>query len=99
MRLIALGKGVPESAIRIDQKGVSTRATATQVMGMLQPRSRVLAVSHGYHLARVKLAFRQEGHEVYTVPAEETRTLSALPYFVAREVVALWAYWGINFQG
>jgi hypothetical protein len=52
----------------------------------------LLAVSHGYHLPRIKAAYRRSGVEVYTVPARETRTLARKPVLIAREVVATWAY-------
>ncbi len=54
---------------------------------------RVLAVSHAYHLPRVKLAYRRQGWDVYTVPARETRTLRQMPFLTVREVAALWAYY------
>ena len=57
------------------------------------PPLRVLAVSHFYHLPRVKMTFARAGIDVYTVPAEQTRLLAGLPYFMAREVAALWAYY------
>jgi hypothetical protein len=31
--------------------------------------------------------------EVLTVPARESRALVRMPFYVAREVVALWAYY------
>ena len=34
----------------------------------------------------------QAGYEVYTVPAHETYVLTALPYYMAREVAAMWVY-------
>lgn len=55
---------------------------------------RMLAVSHAYHLPRVKLAYHRAGVEVFTVPAREERLLLRMPYFMAREVVALWVYYG-----
>jgi len=39
------------------------------------------------------MAFARAGIDVYTVPAEQTRILRALPYYMAREVAALWAYY------
>jgi uncharacterized SAM-binding protein YcdF (DUF218 family) len=55
--------------------------------------SRVLAVSHFYHLPRVKLSYQRAGREVYTVPAKETYLLRQMPYNMAREVAALWVYY------
>ena len=55
--------------------------------------SRILVVSHFYHLPRVKLAYQREGLEVYTVPAKESYMLGQMPYNMAREVAALWVYY------
>lgn len=95
MRRLALAHGVPDAAILLDRDGLTTEATARNATALLDDRGvrRVLAVSHAYHLPRVKLAFGQVGREVYTVPAEETRRLAGLPKFVAREVAALWVYY------
>jgi uncharacterized SAM-binding protein YcdF (DUF218 family) len=55
--------------------------------------SRVLVVSHFYHLPRLKLAYQRAGIEVYTVPARESYLLRQMPYNMAREVAALWVYY------
>jgi hypothetical protein len=39
------------------------------------------------------MAYHREGCEVFTVPAKETYLLRQLPYNMAREVAALWAYY------
>jgi vancomycin permeability regulator SanA len=54
---------------------------------------RDLAVGQGFHLPRIKMAYQRKGLEVCTVPAETTRPLEGLPYFVAREVAGLWYYY------
>jgi uncharacterized SAM-binding protein YcdF (DUF218 family) len=54
---------------------------------------RILAVSHFYHLPRVKLTYQRYGREVCTVPAQETYRLTALPVYMVREIVALWVYY------
>lgn len=101
MKALAIAQGVPESAIAIDTDGLDTQATARNSTRLLRSRGidTAIAVSHGYHLPRVKLAFRQQGVEVYTVPAEQSRTLSAMPIYVAREVPALWVYWARGLIG
>jgi hypothetical protein len=43
--------------------------------------------------ARIKLACRRAGWNVYTVPAKERRFIWKMPCFVAREVAAVWAYY------
>lgn len=92
MAKYAVQLGVPREAILLDEHGTNTGATARNIAHALPPGQRVLAVSHAYHLARVKLAFQQRGVIAYTVPAKETRTLLTWPLFVAREVAALGVY-------
>lgn len=95
MRRVAMENGVPEAAILLDEDGVNTAATVHETSAIFRSHGfdRVLAVSHSYHLPRVKLAYQRAGVEVYTVPAVETRTLAKQPYFMAREVLALVRYW------
>jgi uncharacterized SAM-binding protein YcdF (DUF218 family) len=57
------------------------------------PPKKVLVVSHFYHLPGVKLAYQRAGWEVYTVPAKESCFFRQMPFFVAREVAALWVYY------
>ncbi len=99
MRALALRLGVPAGAIVVDRDGIDTDHTADNTARILRGmaldhagRPRVLAVSHGYHLPRVKLALEGAGLTAYTVPARETRTLVRLPYYMARESIAFWAY-------
>lgn len=96
MRRVAIEAGVPESAIWIDEEGVSTRASARSCAARLEHEGieSALLVSHGYHLLRAKTAFRREGLRTYTVPATETRRLRLEPWFVFRECVA-WAYYAL----
>jgi uncharacterized SAM-binding protein YcdF (DUF218 family) len=95
MRRMALRLGVPDEAIVLDREGLNTRATVRNTVPLFERLGvrRVLAVSHAYHLPRVKLAYQRAGWEVYTVPAEETYVLTAMPYLMAREVAALWVYY------
>ena len=95
MRQMARQLGVPETAMILDHKGINTEATVQNVavlLGAGQP-PRLLAVSHFYHLPRVKMAFARAGLEVWTVPARETRTLRQIPFLIGREVAALWVYY------
>jgi len=96
MRRVAIEAGVPESAIWIDEEGVSTRASARSCAARLEREGieSALLVSHGYHLLRAKTAFRREGVRTYTVPATETRRLRLEPWFVFRECIA-WAYYAL----
>ncbi len=95
MRYYAMKLGVPVRDIILDHGGVNTHATVTNTCELFRKRNfrRVLAVSHFYHLPRIKMAYRRQGCEVYTVPAKERYTLTLTPYFMAREVAALMVYY------
>jgi uncharacterized SAM-binding protein YcdF (DUF218 family) len=96
MRRLALEAGVPDEAIIIDLEGLNTTASVRNVSEILKSRGlhSLLAVSHFYHLPRIKLSSaRGCDVPVYTVPARESRTLIALPYYLVREAAAIWAYY------
>jgi len=95
MRRVAMDAGVPDAAILLDYDGVNTKATAINTVALARERGwrRILAVSHFYHLPRIKMAVGRRGLRVYTVPAEEPRVLRKLPYFMLREVAGLWIYY------
>ncbi len=88
MARIAREDGVPEPAIEQDPEGLNTWAT----MANLRHR-RVVAVSHYYHLARIKLCAGKLGIRCSTVPCRMTRALAREPYCVARELPAFVAYY------
>lgn len=92
MRRLARDDGVPDAAILLDPQGVNSRATVANTAGLAARRGlrRVLVVSHAYHLPRLKMAFERTPVEAFTVPAQEERTMWRLPWFMAREVAALW---------
>ena len=89
MRDLAIQLGVPEEAIELDYDGWSTADTVANT----GDERRLLAVSHWFHLPRIKMAYQREGCEVFTVPAKEAYILSQTPYLVARETAAFWVYW------
>lgn len=95
MKRMALQLGVKPEDILLDAHGVNTQATVKNTEAIFQQihASRVLVVSHFYHLPRIKLAYHREGWEVYTVPAKESYLLRQMPYNIAREVAALWVYY------
>lgn len=92
---MALKLGVPAGAIILDENGLSTRETVRNTCAMFEKLGirRALAVSHFYHLPRIKMSYQRRDWEVHTVPAKESYTLTAMPYFVAREIAALWVYY------
>lgn len=94
MRQLALAEGVDAAALTLDLEGLSTGATAKHAAEALgQAGGPIFAVSHGYHLPRVELAFWGEGIDVRTVPAKETRPLAARHFYLLREVPGFWFYW------
>ena len=95
MRYYAMKRGVPASAIVEDPAGVNTEATVRNTVEM--SRGRILAVSHFYHLPRIKMTFQRYGSEVYTVPSETTM-YALMPYQLAREDAAFWTYYLRRFK-
>ena len=95
MRAAAIEWGVPAERILVDREGLSTDATVANTVPLFKDLDidRILAVSHWYHLPRIKMTYQRAGQHVYTTPAVETRTLTALPYFLMREVAAVWVYY------
>lgn len=99
MRRLALAEGVPETAILLDEDGLNTDATVANTVALFELRhiQSILAVSHSYHLPRIKMTYARalsgKTVDVFTVPATETQPLTAKPYFIAREVVAIWVYY------
>ena len=95
MRSMAIRLGVKPEDILLDKAGLNTQATvknSEKIFAELHA-SRILVVSHFYHLPRIKLAYQRRGWDVYTVPARESYVLRQLPYNMAREVAALWVYY------
>ena len=95
MRDLAMSQGVPDDAILLDPQGVNTRATVDNTTTLFADIGvrRVLAVSHAFHLPRVKMSYQRAGLNVFTVPAHEHYFLSQMPYLMLREVGAFWMYY------
>jgi uncharacterized SAM-binding protein YcdF (DUF218 family) len=95
MRRLAIELGVPAEHVLVDPHGLNTEATVRNTVDRIQHHDwkRVLAVSHFYHLPRVKLCYRRHGIQVYTVPASSPRGVPRLAFQTAREVLALWYYY------
>src|SRR5450756_445674 len=93
-RRMVLDLGVKADDISMDQAGWNTQATVrnSEAVFSRSHASRILVVSHFYHLPRIKLAYQRDGWDVYTVPAKESYLLRQMPYNMAREVAALWVY-------
>ncbi len=91
MRTLALSLKVPDSAILLDEQGLNTDLTVSNTVTLFRARhfTSILAVSHFYHLPRVKMTYTRALHSdastktpiitVYTVPAKESAPLVAMP--------------------
>jgi uncharacterized SAM-binding protein YcdF (DUF218 family) len=90
MQRVAASLGVPLEAVLLDPHGVNTEASVRNTVAVT--RGRILAVSHFYHLPRIKMTFQRYGVDVYTVPSVDT-VKSTMPWNIAREELAFWAYY------
>lgn len=95
MRNEAIRLGVPAQAIICDRNGLDTLLTVRNTIAMFSRMHvrRVLAVSHFFHLARIKLTYQRAGWDVYTVPTAQDSLGDTEPFVVCREVAALWLYY------
>lgn len=95
MRRFALELGVKDTDIVLDAEGVSTQATVQNTIPVLEELGahRVLAVSHYFHLPRIKMTYQRGGVEVYTIPAKESYILRQTPFLLLRETAAWWVYY------
>ena len=94
MRSLALGFGVPASAIELDPKGFNTEATVRDTVPVLRAGGarQVAVVSDFFHLPRVKLAYQRVGYDVITVPSH-ARRIPQTTKLVLREIPAFWVYY------
>jgi vancomycin permeability regulator SanA len=95
MKDYAIARGVPAHAIIIDNKGNSTEASALDVIQMADEfgYTRLGAVSSYYHMARIKMLFLANGHDVYTFPATPIKESGNLAFNTVREIPGWWYYW------
>jgi vancomycin permeability regulator SanA len=94
MRSMAIGFGVPSSAISVDPAGVNTDATVRDTVPMLRAGEdgAVAVVSDFFHLPRIKLAYQRAGVDVLTVPSR-SRRIPQTTGLVIREIPAFWVYY------
>jgi vancomycin permeability regulator SanA len=91
MERLAKEGGVPASALVLDPAGLNSYATLANLK-----EKDVVAVSHYYHLARIKLTAHRLGLACATSPCVMSRRLAKEPYFIARECVAFVSYYGFR---
>jgi len=95
MRRLAISLGVSNDDILLDPQGLNTAATVTNSIAIFEAihARKALAVSHFYHLPRIKMTYQRSGREIYTVPASETYLLRSMPFLIVREIPAIWKYY------
>jgi vancomycin permeability regulator SanA len=95
MRRFATDLGVKATDIVLDPHGLNTQATVKNTIPLLEELGggRVLAVSHYFHLPRIKMTYQRGGVEVYTIPARESYILRQTPLLLLREIAAWWVYY------
>jgi vancomycin permeability regulator SanA len=91
MKRYAQARGVPPRRILIDESGVNTRASASNVGKMAREAGleRLLAVTQYFHCARVKLTFDREGVSCATVPTCSSQRSGTTPAKLSRETFFL----------
>ena len=94
MAKYAKEKGVPESALIVDDVGTNTDASIKSTSALAKERGyKLLAVSSFYHLPRIKLGYYVYGSEVATVPSMSNINEDDVYFYMFREVGAWWEYW------
>lgn len=90
-----IARGVPESAIIVDNKGNNTKATALNTRILFSKQSSIMLISQYYHISRTRLAFQQVGFtSIYGVHADyfELRDF----YSIFREFFGYYKYWWLS---
>lgn len=93
MRSLAVSEGVPEDQIVTDENGASLDASLLFAAKRpeLQRDPELVAISHWYHLARIRLLGRRAGLEILAIGAEQKHALFNQNMLVAQEVGSLLA--------
>ncbi|MDR0308895.1 MAG: YdcF family protein [Coriobacteriales bacterium] len=95
MKGYAISKGVPDSAILLDENGVSTELTVQDTLPIIREQGfrRIGVVSSFYHLARVKMLYLSSGLNVFTIPCDGSKEGDSAFKSALREVPGWWYYW------
>lgn len=93
-----VGRGVPESAIALENEGRDSWASMQGVARLLADRglSTVLLVSDGFHLLRVKIMARDLGLTAFVTAADESpirRGTGGEFAYAVREVAGIGVHW------
>ncbi len=94
MRQWLCERGVPATAILVDSDSSTTRESGKNVSKLMQSHrlKSALVVSQWFHVARCRLVLEQEGTAETLAAPCGGNTLRREPFFVARELLGLPAY-------
>lgn len=95
MKDYAIARGLNSAQLIIDNEGKNTDLSVTNTVQIAKERDldTILAVSHNYHLPRIKMAFRAARLNVYTVPVVSTVSSSKDWELTLREIPSFWVYY------
>jgi vancomycin permeability regulator SanA len=92
MAAYLIQKGVPPTAVLIDNKGSNTHASALNTTTLFSNQTSITIISQYYHISRTRLAFQNAGFtSIYGVHADyfELRDF----YSIFREFFGYYKYW------
>ena len=87
MKAYAIADGVPSADIFMDHAGFSTYESLYRARDVFQVKT-VVIVTQRYHLYRALYVAKRMGLTAYGIPADR-HTYSGMPYFEAREILAM----------
>lgn len=91
----AIKEGVKKAQLIVDNKSNNTDMSVLNTAQIAKEKGlgTLLAVSHNYHLPRIKMAYRAAGLNVFTVPALSTVPEMKDFQLSLREIPAFWVYY------
>lgn len=92
MHQFAASAGLPEEALVTEDRATSTRENLFLSRPLVRDCRGVVAISDGYHLARIRLLARRMGWELETVPASQRATRGFEAWSIVREVGGILYY-------
>lgn len=95
MKNFAVSLGVPADRIILDEEGRTTYHSVINVKQIMDDLGwqNSLSVSHDYHLLRIKMAAERVGLNTCTVPILMSNGFSFKPWYLLREIAALYYYY------
>lgn len=89
MRDVAEQRGIPPSAITVEDRSRSTRENLEFTRPLTSGCSSLVAISDGYHLARIELLADSLGWRLQTVPAADRPSRAFILRNLLREAIGI----------